>query len=130
LQKNEAPSPETARVAAAVENLRLAMLSGERSALEKITAAQLSYGHSGGKIENRKEFIEQFVSGRSDFTEITLTDQSITITGSTAVVRHTLSAVTNDAGKGPGSIHLSILLVWVKQNGTWKLLARQAVKKN
>ena len=130
LQKNEPVSPETAHVAVAVENLRKAMVSGERTALEKITAYGLSYGHSGGKVEARQEFIEQLVSGRSDFTDITLTDQNISITGNTAVVRHTLSAQTNDAGKGPGAVHLSIMLVWVKQKGEWKLLARQAVKKN
>ena len=129
LQKPAPDSPETSRVAAAVEKLRQAMVSGERSALEKITAPDLSYGHSGGKTENREEFIAQLVSGRSDFTDIVLTDQRIAVTGNTAVVRHTLSAQTNDAGKGPGNVHLSIMLVWVKSNGEWKLLARQAVKK-
>jgi ketosteroid isomerase-like protein len=42
-------------------------------------------------------------------------------------VRHIFSAVTNDGGK-PGEAHLSVLMVWMKQKGQWKLLARQAVK--
>ena len=35
---------------------------------------------------------------------------------------------TNNDNK-PGEVHLLILLVWQKQHGQWKLLARQAVKK-
>ncbi len=121
---------EAAQVARAVEDLRLAMVSGDRKALEQIADDALTYGHSGGKIEDKAAFVDQIASGRSDFTEITLTDQTIAVVGQTAIVRHNLSAATNDAGKGPGTVHLSILLVWVKEKGAWKLLARQAVKKN
>jgi ketosteroid isomerase-like protein len=46
----------------------------------------------------------------------------------TAIVRHNMAAKTNDNGK-PGEVHLHILLVWQKQHGNWKLVARQAVKK-
>jgi unsaturated rhamnogalacturonyl hydrolase len=117
-------------VANATEKLRLAMISGNQQALEHLAAEDLSYGHSGGKLENKKAFVDQLVSGRSKFTHITLSEQTISVVGNTAIVRHNLSATTNDAGKAPGSIQLSILLVWVKQQGDWKLLARQAVKKN
>ncbi len=122
--------PEEKKVAQAVENLRLAMLSGNRKDLEKVTSKNLTYGHSGGKIENQAVFLDQFESGRSDFTEINQSDQTITVVGNTAIVRHTLSAATHDLGKAPADIHLTILLVWVKEKGAWKLLARQAVKKN
>lgn len=120
---------EEADVLDAVEELRLALLSGDRKTLENITLPELSYGHSGGKIENQTAFVDQLASGRSNFTAISFTDQTLSVVGNTAIVRHILSASTNDAGKGPGSVHLSVLLVWVKQNGAWKLLARQAVKK-
>jgi ketosteroid isomerase-like protein len=117
---------ETA-VAAAVEQLRLAMVSGDRAALENIAAEQLSYGHSGGLIENKAEFVEKIASGNSDFVSITLSEQSIAISGKTAIVRQRLDAVTNDGGK-PGEAHIKVLLVWQKQGKQWKLLARQAVK--
>jgi len=117
---------ETA-VAAAVEQLRLAMVSGDRTALADIAAEQLSYGHSGGLVENKAEFVEKIVSGNSDFVSITLSEQSIAISGKTAIVRQRLDAVTNDGGK-PGEAHIKVLLVWQKQGKQWKLLARQAVK--
>lgn len=114
-------------VAAAVENLRLAMISGERSALDNIAAATLSYGHSSGKIEDKAAFVESIASGKSDFVEIEFRDQTISVTDKTAIVRHQLHAKTNDGGK-PGEVHLGILLVWQKQGKSWKLLARQAFK--
>jgi ketosteroid isomerase-like protein len=117
---------ETA-VAAAVEQLRLAMVSGDRAALADIAAEQLSYGHSSGLIENKAEFVEKIASGNSDFVSITLSEQSIAISGKTAIVRQRLDAVTNDGGK-PGEAHIKVLLVWQKQGKQWKLLARQAVK--
>ena len=67
------------------------------------------------------------LSGASDFVTIDLTEQTIKIAGNNAIVRHTLKATNNDGGK-PGAPHLYVLLVWQKQKGKWKLLARQAVK--
>ncbi|HEY4336583.1 MAG TPA: nuclear transport factor 2 family protein, partial [Puia sp.] len=63
----------------------------------------------------------------SDFVTVDLSNQTVKVVGNTAWVRHTLTATTNDGGK-PGNAHLSVLLVWVKQKGQWRLLARQAVK--
>lgn len=115
-------------VAAAVESLRKAMVDADSLALDGLTADSLSYGHSGGMLQTKKEFIHSITSGASDFVTIDLSDQKITISGNTAIVRHILSAATNDAGKGPGTVKIGILLVWVKNKSGWHLLARQAVK--
>lgn len=122
-----AQSKEEKAVATQVESLRKAMVDADKATLEKLTDAKLSYGHSGGKIEDQSTFVSNIVSGHSDFVTIDLTNQTIVISGNTAIVRHDLVATTNDNGK-PGNVHLHILLVWVKEGGQWKLLARQAVK--
>jgi ketosteroid isomerase-like protein len=114
-------------VAAAVEKLRLAMISGVREDLEAIADDSLSYGHSGGAVEGKSEFVEKIASGKSDFVTIDLTGQTISIYGNFAVVRHSLYAKNNDGGK-PGEVKLKILLVFRKTGNDWKLLARQAVK--
>jgi ketosteroid isomerase-like protein len=87
----------------------------------------LSYGHSGGHIDDKKEFVEKLASGASDFVTIDLSDQTISVSGKTAVVRHKLNAKTNDGGK-PAEVHLLVLLIFQKDHRQWKLLARQAVK--
>ena len=122
-----AQNKEEAAVTAAVENLKKAMIDGDKAGLTNITADQLSYGHSSGKVEDKATFVDNIVSGKSDFVTIELTNQTIAVSGDAAIVRHTLSATTNDGGN-PGSVKLNILLIWQKQKGQWKLLARQAVK--
>ena len=114
-------------VTEAVEKLRKAMIDPTDAALQALAADKLSYGHSNGKMEDKAEFIRALVSGESDFKTITLTEQTVTLVDNTAMVRHTLSAETANKGVA-GSAHLAVLLVWVNQNGAWKLLARQAVK--
>jgi ketosteroid isomerase-like protein len=122
-----AQSKDYKAVAAAVEKLKQAMISGERSALENIASDSLSYGHSGGKVETKTEFVEAIASGKSDFVTIDLSEQTISVKNGVGVVRHVLNATTNDGGK-PATVKIKILLVWAKEKGQWKLLARQAVK--
>jgi Domain of unknown function (DUF4440) len=125
--QTNAQSKQEAAVAKAVEKLRLAMISANPDDLRSISSTQLSYGHSGGTVENQEQFIEKLKSGQSDFITIELKNQTINVTGKVAIVRHELHSTNNDNNK-PGDVHLRILLVWLKEGKEWKLLARQAVK--
>lgn len=124
---SNAQSAEEKQVASAVEVLRKAMIDADKSQLEAITAAELSYGHSSGKMEDKAAFIAALVNKVSDFVTMDLTLQTIKIVGNTALVRHNLNGEVVDSGK-PGTAKLGVLLVWQKQQGKWKLLARQAFK--
>jgi len=116
-------------VAAAVEQLRKAMISADGAVLDLLAHDELTYGHSGGQMQNKQEFIASFTSGDSVFVDIEITGQTVFIVGNTAIVRHILTASTNDKGKGPGSVKISILLVWVgNDKQAWQLVARQAVR--
>lgn len=122
-----AQTKDETNVAAAVEKMRLAMISGQKADLDAIACDDLSYGHSSGKLQNKTEFMDSFLTKASVFVTITLTDQTIKVTGNTAIVRHKLAATTADGGK-PGTVNLGIMLVFIKQHGQWKLLGRQAYK--
>jgi Domain of unknown function (DUF4440) len=117
---------ETA-VAATVEKLRVAMIDGNKAVLESIAADGLSYGHSSGAVENKAVFVENIVSGKNDFVTIDLTDQTISVTGKTAVVRHKFKGSMLSAGR-TSDINIGILLVFQKEKKEWKLLARQAFR--
>lgn len=123
-----AQSKDEKAVADAVEQLRKAMVNADKTALENIVAEKLSYGHSSGAVDDKKIFVEKIVSGQSGFVNIDLSEQTISISGDVALVRHIFKAKTDDAGKAPGEVNIKVLLVWQKQKGGWKLLARQAVK--
>ena len=122
-----AQSKDETAVANAVEQLRKAMVDGNKAELESIASDKLSYGHSSGLVESKAEFVEKIASGKSDFVTIELKDQTIGLSGKTAIVRHKFDATTNDNGKR-GEVHLFILLIFQKENKQWKLLARQAVR--
>lgn len=116
-----------AGAAAAAEKLRVAMVDPTRQALDALVADDLSYGHSGGKVDTKASFISDLLDGKSDFVTIAITDQTVKVVKDVALVRHTPSAQTNDSGK-PGNVTIKILQVWQQQGGQWKLLARQAVR--
>jgi len=127
MKVTDAQTKQETAVANAVEQLRNAMVNADSAMLDQLTMDELSYGHSGGHVDDKKEFVQKLASGKSDFVSINFSEQTITVSGKTAVVRHKLNAFTNDNGK-PGEVHLLVLLVWQKIDGKWKLLARQAVK--
>jgi ketosteroid isomerase-like protein len=118
---------EEKEVTAAVEKLRKAMVDGDEKSLNDLTAPELSYGHSSGKIEDQKTFVSRIVKGESDFKSIDITDLTVSVVGNAAIVRHKLVGEVSDNGN-VSKPNLSVLLVWQKQKGQWKLLARQAVK--
>jgi hypothetical protein len=69
-----AQSSDEVAMAQAVEAFRNAVLKADRGQFEPLTADQLSYGHSAGRVENQAQFIDGATSGRSTWIFITLTD--------------------------------------------------------
>ena len=120
-----AQSTEKATIEKAVENLRELMLAPNRPALEALFADQLNYGHSDGRVQTKQEFVDALVDKKSVFHSITLSDQTVAMVGDLAIVRHRFEADAVSNGK-PGHPRISILQVWQKQGGAWKLLVRQA----
>lgn len=123
-----AQNKEVSAVQKALETLRIQMLNPTESGLKSITHPSLTYGHSNGKIENQKEFMDAFLTGVSDFTSLDFSDVKIEIVGKTAVVRHLLIAESMDKGKQPAKVNIKVMLVFSKDKSGWLLLGRQAVK--
>lgn len=114
-------------VASQVEKLRLALIDPIEATLSELSSEKLSYGHSSGKLENQAQFIEALISGASDFSAVAFENQMIQVEKDVAIVRHNLAAVVLDGGNS-NSIKIGVILVWQKEKGQWKLLARQAYK--
>ena len=112
-------------VSAAVEAWRKAIIVVDRSALDKLTAAELSYGHSSGRLENKAEFIEALVSGKSSFSAIELEGQTVNVVDKIAIVRHVFNGTRRKEGD---KVKLFNLTIWLQQQDQWKLVARQAAK--
>ena len=58
---------------------------------------------------------------------LTFPELSIAVVGNAAIARHLFEAEMETDGK-PTSVKIGALQVWQKQDGNWKLLARQGFK--
>ena len=122
-----AESADEAAVRKAVDDLNKAMIAADKAKLEALVSDQLSYGHSGGRIETKKEFVAVFVSKKSVYKSVTIDNASVQVAGNNAIARDVFNVEFESDGK-PGSAKVGVLQVWVKDGGTWKLLARQAFR--
>jgi ketosteroid isomerase-like protein len=123
-----AESTDEAAVAGAVSALTKAMLAADRTKLESLVSDKLSYGHSSGRLEDKKDFVEVIASKKTVYKSIELSKQTISVAGNNAIVRH---AWESESGTGDGKWNVAkigVLQVWQKEAGGWKLLARQAFR--
>ncbi|SDA94549.1 protein of unknown function [Algoriphagus alkaliphilus] len=112
----------------AVQKLKTAMLAEDAETLKKLTSENLSYGHSSGVIETQDEFVAVFASKKSDYQKWDISDQTITFQGKKlAIVRHNVLGEIASNGN-VNTLNLGLLMLWVKEKGEWKLLARQAFR--
>jgi hypothetical protein len=114
-------------VTQAVEALRKATLAQDKAKLEQLLAAELSYGHSGGDVQNKAEFIDGTMNRKSVVKSIEFPELKVGVAGNNAVARHLWVSESEMDGK-PTSTKIGILSVWTKQDGGWKMLARQGYK--
>ena len=122
-----AASPDEVAVAKAITTLSEAIVAPDQAALRKITWPELSYGHSAGSVENQQQFIDALVSKRSVIASIENPKMSSSVVGDIAISRGTMTFVVAGAG-APSRVDLTLLLIWQKRGGEWRLLARQAYK--
>jgi len=122
-----AESADEAAVKKAVDDLNKAMIAADKAKLEMLTADAMSYGHSAGKVETKKEFVDVVAGKKTTYKSITISEPTVQVAGNNAVARHTYAVEFESDGK-PGSAKIGVMQVWVKDGGNWKLLARQAFR--
>jgi hypothetical protein len=111
-----------------VEALTKAIFETKDSvALQDLVSKRVSYGHSGGNIEDKVAMIQKAVASKTTYKNSVFEKVSVDVDGNTAIVRHNFRAtsVENDMET---ALNLAILQVWKKENGKWRIWARQAVK--
>jgi ketosteroid isomerase-like protein len=109
------------------EALRKALLTADKTQLEVLAADQLSYGHSSGKVQTKAEFVDGVMTRKANVKSLTFPDLTVAVAGDAAIARHLYVSESETDGK-PATIRIGVLAVWQKQDGSWKLLARQAYK--
>ena len=118
---------DEAAVGQAVEGLRKALLGGDKAQLQQLVADQVSYGHSDGRVQTKAEFIDGVMTRKAVVKSITFPELKVAVVGNAAIARHIYLSDSETDGN-PTTTRIGALQVWQKQDGDWRLLARQGYK--
>ena len=124
-----AASADEEAVAKNVEAFRAAQFAADAEALDALCAAELSYSHSDGRVEDKPTFVANATSGKSKFLSLEYQDTKIRVVGPAAIVRfHWVGEQQAVADGKKSNTNLHILMNWQKQGADWKLLSRASTK--
>lgn len=104
-----------------------AMVKGDRSALEKLLADDLTYTHSTALLETKEQFIKSVTSGNIDYVSIvpSESDAKVRVNGNTAIVNGVAAVNVIDTGKDR-KIRIRYTTVYTNRGGAWLLQAWQS----
>jgi hypothetical protein len=123
----EGAAGDEAAVMENVEVLRKALLEADKAKLDQVASAQISYGHSDGRVETKEQFINGVMTRKQVVKSLAFPELKVAVVGDAAVARHIYLAESELEGKQT-TTRIGALQVWQKQNGGWKLLARQGFR--
>ena len=122
-----AQSRDEDQIARAIEQLRIVMMQPDSAVLASLVSNDLEYVHSSGTVRDKEGFINEFMKRQTKVTNVVFSNQTIKLSGDVAIVRHRMVADAHNPGYPP-FIDIIVMMVWKKENGDWKLFARQAAK--
>jgi ketosteroid isomerase-like protein len=100
----------------------------DSTTLEDLFARKATYGHSGGKIETREEAVRNISKNKSVYTDTSIRDIKVMLDDDVAIVRYLFKANENKTDGSITPLNFTMMLVWIKEKGKWRLMGRQAVK--
>ncbi len=124
---SQAMACDTDDVLKAIEEYRKAMVDGNGARLLELSSDSMSFGHATGAVQTKVEFVKTVVDKVEVFHSIKLYDHNISIVGDQAIARHTFDAKITWNNKDLDLV-LGMLQIWRKEEGRWRLFARQTFK--
>lgn len=118
---------DTVGLRKATASLNRALLHQDTALLKQLVADDISYGHSNGWLQSKKDIVADFVSGKIVYTKIENGEEYFNIHPQAVTVR----SITKVEGVVSGTafnMSLQILQVWKRIKKQWTLIARQSVK--
>ncbi|RKT55594.1 nuclear transport factor 2 family protein [Saccharothrix australiensis] len=101
-----------------------AVVDAEFDAFRELCHPDLVYTHSDGSRDSIGSYLDKCASGHYVYHQVDHPVDDVLVTGDTAVVVGRMNASITAGGKRKRLVNNSIA-VWVRENGTWLLLAYQ-----
>ncbi len=100
----------------------------DAAALGQLLAHDLTYTHSTGVTDTKKQYIDNLVSGAAKYEAIDYEEMTMRTYGKdTAVLNAQVKLVTVNKGTR-GNAHLKFTHVWIRKGGRWRLAAHQSTR--
>jgi uncharacterized protein (TIGR02246 family) len=101
-----------------------AVVDGEYETVLGLCHPDLVYTHSDGSRDSVESYLDKCRAGHYVYHRIDHPVEQVVVAGDTAVVVGQMNATITARGKRKELVNNSIA-VWVRQDGTWRLLAYQ-----
>jgi hypothetical protein len=105
-----------------------AQVAGSVDEIRPMLGANLVYIHSTGVAETREEYLDGVASKRYEYGEIGSRDTRVQLFGDVAIINGVVDMTVSAHGAAKTLIHLLFCLVWIREDGAWRLDFRQATR--
>lgn len=119
---------DEAKLTSTLKEFHQALVKKNTVSINQQTDKALSYGHSNGWVETKKELIEHLESGYMEYNGFREDSIKVEVNGNVGHARFIADINASMSGK-EFTFQLRVLEVWVKKGKRWVLFARQAVRK-
>jgi len=118
---------QTSFLQEAVARLDKALVEKDTVVLKQLLHKDVTYGHSNGWVQTKKDVINDMISGKLLYSKIESEDLKWTVSKDWTSVRSTTKVEATLNGNKL-DLKLHVLEVWQKTNKGWQMIARQSTK--
>jgi ketosteroid isomerase-like protein len=104
-----------------------AVTAGDVAVLGELFAADLVYTHSDATADDKESYLAKLASGHFKYGPISHPEHAVVVHGDSALVFGDMRGEVQVAGQ-VRVLNSRSLSVWVRENGSWVLLAFQPTK--
>jgi ketosteroid isomerase-like protein len=104
-----------------------AVTAGDLAALDRMLGEQLIYAHASGVVENKGEYLGRLRSGAQKYDAIEHQEITVRVYGDSAVA-HAKARMAGQSNGRAFDDRLMLMHFWVKQGGSWRLVAHQTAR--
>ncbi|REG60916.1 uncharacterized protein DUF4440 [Paraburkholderia sp. BL6669N2] len=105
-----------------------AMVDGDGPSLDALLADNVSYVHTNGKRETKRQFIDGITTGRRRYRQIEIQSQEVLPVGREICVVTGRALIEMEANNGALLFPIAYTAIHMQEDGRWRLIAWQATR--
>jgi uncharacterized protein (TIGR02246 family) len=105
-----------------------AMVDGDGELLDELLWENVSFVHTNGKRETKRQFIDAIMAGRRRYRQIEIQSQDVQLVGRETCVVTGRALIEMEANNGALLFPIAYTAIQTHQDGQWRLVAWQATR--